>query len=98
MGLFLFRGKEVLAMVHLKNGEKVAGMYDEDSFTSSYPEVPEILIEEVWAINDKDEPIEPIQPRRGVIILGSDISRVEFYIWDESSEKKEEGGSSSEQT
>lgn len=80
---FFSEKKKYWLLVHLKNGVKIAGKYDEKSFTSSYPEAPEILIEEIWTINEKDEPIEPAQPKRGAIILGSDISRVEFYIWED---------------
>jgi hypothetical protein len=87
---FFSKQKVCWVLVYLKNGIKIAGKYDRNSFVSSYPELPEILIEEVWTINDKDELIEPIQPRRGAIILSSDISRVEFYIW-EDTERDEKG-------
>ncbi|WP_312560648.1 DUF6338 family protein [Anaerospora sp.] len=87
---FFSKGEVYWLLVHLKNGTKIAGKYDRNSFVSSYPELPEILIEEIWVINDKDELVEPIQPKRGAIILNSDISRVEFYIWGDT--KKDERG------
>lgn len=87
---FFSRNKCYWMLIHLKDGSKIAGKYDKNSFASSYPDAPEILLEEIWVINELDEIIEPIQPRRGAIILGSEIKRVEFYIWDETAKETKE--------
>jgi hypothetical protein len=35
----------------LKDGNKIAGTYGENSFTSSYPSEEQIFLEETWVLN-----------------------------------------------
>jgi len=68
------------AIVHLMNGKKIGGRYDKNSFASSYPAEEQIYLEQVWHLDDKGAFIKPVERSGGIIILGKDISCLEFFI------------------
>jgi len=76
---YVFNKREVFwTIVNLKNGTKIGGRYDENSFSSSYPAKEQIYLEEVWKLDDTGAFIEPIERSKGIIIIGDDISSIEF--------------------
>jgi len=77
---FVFQKKEAYwIIVHLKNGLRVAGRYDENSFTSSSPSKEQIYLEQVWEIDEDGKFLEPIERSKGFLILGEEILGLEFY-------------------
>lgn len=66
-------------IVHLKNGTSIGGIYDENSFASSYPAKEQIYLEQVWEIDDEGVFLKPVDRSKGIIILGDDISSIEFF-------------------
>ncbi len=75
---FVFKQRRCYwVIVYLKNGERVAGKYAERSFASSAPAEEQIYLEEVWL--EKDGILErPVKRSEGVLVMASEISRVEF--------------------
>lgn len=77
---FVFQKKEAYwIIVHLKNGTKIAGKFDQDSFASSSPSKEQIYIEQVWKIDDDGEFIKPIERSKGILIVSDEIIGLEFY-------------------
>lgn len=70
--------KSYWILVYLKNGEKVGGRYSEKSFVSSYPAEEQIYLEETFIVRD-DLLDRPVKHSAGIIIMGSEISRIELF-------------------
>jgi hypothetical protein len=66
-------------IVHLKDGRRIGGKYDTNSFSSSYPSEEQIYLEEVWKLDEKNKFIEPIDRSKGIIVLSKEIIAVEFF-------------------
>jgi len=66
-------------IVHLRDGRRIGGKYDKKSFASSYPAEEQIYLEEIWELDDKGAFKKPVNRSNGIIILGKDISLVEFF-------------------
>jgi hypothetical protein len=66
-------------IVHLKDGRKIGGRYDTNSFASSNPAEEQIYLEELWELDEEGNFIKPIARSRGMIILGKEIMAVEFF-------------------
>lgn len=77
---YVFAKKEVFwVIVHLKDGRRIGGRFDTDSFASSYPAEEQIYLEEVWKLDEGGRFVEPIERSRGILILGKEILSVEFF-------------------
>ena len=77
---YVFRKKEVFwVIIHLKDGRKIGGRYDRNSFSSSYPSKEQIYLEEVWKLDENGRFEEPITKSKGIIVLGEEILAIEFF-------------------
>lgn len=77
---FIFsQGKSYWVVITLKNGEKIGGKYSDGSFTSSYPADEQIYLKECWVINKYGGFERKKNDTDGVIVIGSEISYVEFF-------------------
>ncbi|HXM18370.1 MAG TPA: DUF6338 family protein [Candidatus Tumulicola sp.] len=65
-------------ILHLRNGEKLAGKYGFKSFASSYPAPEQIYLEEVWTLDEHGSFSEPHDRTRGIIVNGADILMFEL--------------------
>ncbi len=66
-------------IVHLKDGRKVGGKYDRNSFASSNPAEEQIYVEELWELGEQGNFIKPVERSKGMVILGKEILAVEFF-------------------
>ena len=66
-------------IVHLKDGRRIGGKYDTNSFASSYPAEEQIYLEEVWKLDENGRFIEPIERSKGILVPGREISMIEFF-------------------
>ncbi len=57
----------------LKDGNKIAGTYGENSFTSSYPSEEQIFLEETWVLNKEGRFERLRESTKGSIILFSNM-------------------------
>lgn len=80
---YIFGQKKIYwIIIYLKNGEKVAGLYSSNSYTSSYPEPHDIYIEENWNFREVDGKKifeEKVERTEGMWIAAGEISRIEFF-------------------
>jgi hypothetical protein len=74
----------------LKNGRKVGGWFGGKSFASSYPNTPELYLEEAYHINADGGFDEPFQKSDGILITESEISTIEFFKPDWSNEDEQQ--------
>jgi hypothetical protein len=60
-------------IVTLKDGNKIAGTYGENSFTSSHPSEEQIFLEETWVLNKEGRFERLRESTKGSIILFSNM-------------------------
>ncbi|MCH2496878.1 MAG: DUF6338 family protein [Erythrobacter sp.] len=65
--------------VKLNSGTEYAGKMGARSFASSSTAERDLYLEEVWQINEGDEPWTRMEPPRGVLLCGRDIQRIEIF-------------------
>lgn len=75
---FFSKADSYWVVIHLKDGQSIGGKYGTSSFTSTYPAKEQIYIEEVWMLNEDGGFQEKIKNTAGMMILGEEISRIEF--------------------
>ena len=66
-------------IVNLKDDAIVGGKFGDRSFASAFPSEEQIYIEEVWELDENGAFVKPVERSRGIIILGRDMSSVEFF-------------------
>jgi len=76
--VFLKR-KSRWVIIHLTNGNAIGGKYASKSFSSSFPAEEQIFLEEVWKLDSNGVFIKPIKRSAGIIVLGKEISSIEFF-------------------
>jgi len=66
-------------IIHLHDGRKIGGIWDKKSYASSFPIKEQIYLEKVWRLDENGGFESPIEGSKGIIILGQDISSIEFF-------------------
>ena len=69
----------VWVIVTLTDGRKIGGTFFDSSFASSFPQPEQLYLEEIWELDQDNKFVKPILKSKGVIILGKDMSTVEFF-------------------
>lgn len=92
---FLFaQRRQLWSVVTLKDGRKVGGLFGSKSFASSHPYAPELYLEDAWLVNAEDG-LERIRTATaGILIAGSEISTIEFFNteWSSEDERAQDAG------
>ena len=65
-------------MVHLKNGNKIIGIYGDRSAISYHPNEEQIFLEEVYKLSENGT-LTRVPDTKGVIIMGSEIAMIELF-------------------
>nr|WP_215889753.1 DUF6338 family protein [Acidithiobacillus ferrooxidans] len=73
------QSKPYWVIVTLKDGTRLGGLYDTESFASSAPAPEQIYLQETWILNDDGGFERAKTNTAGIIILSSDITAVEFF-------------------
>ncbi len=77
---YVFGRRQVTwVIIHLKDGRKIGGKYDTNSFVTSYPVKEQIYLQEVWELSDQGAFVAPVRRSQGIIVLGDEILAVEFF-------------------
>lgn len=76
---FFDKNESMWAIITLKDGRKIGGIYGASSYVSSYPLQEQIYLETIWKLDENGAFVAPVERSKGVIILGEDISTVEFF-------------------
>lgn len=66
-------------IVTLKGGEKIAGKYSQNSFSSSAPNPGHLYLEENWVMNSDGGLERPRTDTLGILILSNEIETIEFF-------------------
>ena len=66
-------------IVYLKDGKRIGGRYDSQSFASSAPSAEQLYLQETWEINSAGGLERQRVDSAGILILASDIVCVEFF-------------------
>ncbi len=66
-------------IVTLKDGTKIAGNYDSNSFSSSSPAEEQLFLEEVWVLNKDGGFDRPRESSKGIIILSNEMVSIELF-------------------
>lgn len=80
---FYSLGKPVWVLVHLKNGNKIGGLFGDDSFASSFPNEQDIYLEEVWHVDEEGILLDKINQTAGLLINDKEIEYLEFFELDD---------------
>jgi hypothetical protein len=83
---WFFSKKEPLwTIVELSDGRKIGGIFAKNSYASSYPAEEQIYLEKVWKLDNEGKFLKNgrINGSKGIIILGKDISSIEFFETEE---------------
>ena len=84
---FFALGNPCWVLVHLKNGELIGGLYSSDSFSSSYPNIEDFYLQEVWKVDENGQFVEKVPGTAGMWIGKSDFDYLEFFTLGESESK-----------
>lgn len=69
-------------IVTLKDGTKIAGSYDENSFSSNAPAEEQLYLEEAWVLNYDGGFERPRVSTKGIIILSGEMVSIELFSKD----------------
>ncbi len=92
--------KPYWVIVSLKDGKKIGGRFDSQSFASSAPAVEQLYLEQCWEVNEDGGLERKRVDTGGILILAADVATVEFFNviegdLNERSEESEQGVSAS---
>lgn len=76
---FVRHHREFWVLFHLKNGKHLGGYFGGKSFAATYPQEPELYVEEVWRVDERGEFVEMVEGTLGSVIRIADCERVEFF-------------------
>lgn len=65
-------------IINLKDGSRVGGIYDTDSFASLYPIEEQIYLQQVWQLDENGKFSKPIVGSQGIIVMREQIASIEF--------------------
>lgn len=80
------KGKEIGAILTLKDGSQIAGVYKPPAFASSFPAEEQLFLAEAWFVGDDGGFKERIKDSLGLLIDKDDILLLEFYEWPQASQ------------
>jgi hypothetical protein len=76
---FLSGKRQFWVLFHLKNGKMVGGYFGAKSFASTYPQEPELYVEQVWRVCENGKFVEVVEGTAGAVLRQSDWDRIEFF-------------------
>jgi uncharacterized protein DUF6338 len=69
--------------IKLRDGERVGGVFGEDSFAAAYPEPQDVFLEEVWRLSRDGSFVEPLEGTAGLLVPETSIDLVELLTAEE---------------
>lgn len=87
---FFAKGQPCWVLVHLKNGELIGGLYSEESFSSSYPNIEDVYLEQVWKVDENGEFTEKVAQTMGLWVNKEYFDYLEFFSLDDLEMKEDE--------
>lgn len=75
---FVRNHHEYWVLFHLKTGKMLGGYFGGRSYAATYPQEPEIYVEEVWRVDERGEFIEKVEGTLGCVVRAAECERIEF--------------------
>jgi hypothetical protein len=76
---FLHQYRNFFVLFHLKDKRMVGGYFGACSYASTYPQDPEIYVEQIWRVDQESgEFLEPVDGSCGSVIRQSEWERIDF--------------------
>jgi Family of unknown function (DUF6338) len=75
-------------LVHLKNGKKIGGYYGGESYVSSYPDEPDLYLEQAWRVDEHGRLEGKVEGTLGFYVKQEDCELIEFIKEDPNGEAK----------
>ena len=78
---FFGRGESCLVLFHVKNGEKIGGLFADQSDASTFPNPQQVYVEEFWQLDEEYNFVERILRSMGGTIDKQDCDCLEFFTF-----------------
>jgi hypothetical protein len=75
----VLRKEKCFVLVHLKNGEKIAGYYGSDSYATSFPRNGDIYLEKTVKVDNEGNFLDFVDNTLGLIVTRDEYSYVELF-------------------
>ena len=75
---FTRENHEYWVIFHWKKGGMSGGFFGEHSYASTFPQEPEVYVEEMWRVDDRGVFLEVVENTLGGVVRLSECERVEF--------------------
>jgi hypothetical protein len=75
---FVKANHEFWVLFHWKNGKVSGGYFGENSYASTFPQDPEVYVEEMYRVDESGEFQEMVENTLGAVVRLSECERVEF--------------------
>lgn len=76
---FFGRGEPCWILFHLKNEQRIGGYYGGNSLASSFPNMQQIYVEQLWRVDENARFTERVEGTMGGIIKVEDCDFIELY-------------------
>lgn len=75
----LSRNREFWVLFHLKSGKSIGGRFSARSFAATYPQDPEIYVQEIYRVDGCGRNWELIPGTLGMVVRLGECERLEFF-------------------
>jgi hypothetical protein len=75
---FLTQHKCFFVLFHMKNGKLLGGFFGKESFAATYPQEPEIYVQQAWRVDEEGKFLEEVSGSLGMVVRQSEWERIEF--------------------
>jgi hypothetical protein len=75
---FFKRKRQCYVLCLLKNGKRIGGYFGGESYATTYPDDPELFLEQVWRVDQNNCLSGPVDGTLGMIIRPGDCDLIQF--------------------
>ena len=72
--------KSYWVIIHLKDGRRIGGKFDSESFASSFPAQEQIYLQELWKLDENGKFMNKVKQSEGIIISSTEFQSIELFI------------------
>ncbi|MBM4045281.1 MAG: hypothetical protein FJ279_09220 [Planctomycetes bacterium] len=76
---FFSQRRPCFILFHLRNGKLLGGFYGMRSFASSFPNEPDVFVEEVWRVDEYGRFTERVPDTAGCFVRYAECERIELF-------------------
>ena len=76
---FFSKRESSFALIHLKNGKKIGGIYIGKSYASGFPHEKDIYLSKEWKVAESGKFIEMVKNTKGLYISMNSVEYIEFF-------------------